>query len=331
MNKESHILVTGGTGLLGAAIINHLWSKGYTNVSALLRNPSKLGNITDENQIRIIKGDILNLGSLEDAMHNVDAVIHAAGFVSYNPKHTDKIYQINEEGTANIVNTALLNGIKKHVYISSIAAIGRSEKDTVLSEKNQWINNKFNPVYAKSKYLGEQQAWRGMYEGLPCTVINPSIILGQGDWSKSSLKLIDNLVKGSPFYPLGSTGFVDVNDVAHLTVEALKDQYNGERYIASGHNLSYKSFFEKVTQLAGAKTPTIPLTPAWTGIGWRLEWIKNKLTGQDPLLTKETAKSSSLQIEYDNSKSREAFNFEYTPLDQTLDWVIKAYKKTKLI
>lgn len=122
------VLVTGGTGFLGAYIIKNLVEKGAC-VSALrrLKDPPFFLPPSITNKVQWIEGDILDVVSLSDAMKNADAVIHSAAIVSFTSKDRQRMYQVNIEGTANVVNAAIENNIKRFVHISSVAALGRKK------------------------------------------------------------------------------------------------------------------------------------------------------------------------------------------------------------
>lgn len=141
-----HILVTGGTGFLGAWVIRQLVLDGFT-VSAIKRKESPLPNFIEPEllgKVNWLEGDILDLISLEDAMQGVDAIIHSAAIVSFLAEDRKKMFTTNVEGTANIVNLALEMGIKRVVMVSSVAALGRTAKGEEVDEKK--AGPKVNPT-----------------------------------------------------------------------------------------------------------------------------------------------------------------------------------------
>jgi dihydroflavonol-4-reductase len=175
------ILITGGTGFLGAYIIRALVEKGY-GVRAIRRHNNFPSYIPKEifDKVEWVEGDILDVVSLEDAMEGVDTVIHSAAIVSFTKREQKKMYKINVEGTANVVNIALEKNIKRFVHISSIAALGRKENGGHIDEEKKWEESRINTHYAKSKYKAELEVWRGISEGLNAVILNPSTILGYG-------------------------------------------------------------------------------------------------------------------------------------------------------
>ena len=157
------ILVTGGAGLLGKELITKLLQAGK-QVRAIY-NKTKLPDFGNEN-LQQMQCDILDVVGLEEAMMDVDQVYHCAAIVTFNPRRRQEMFKINLEGTANVVNAALDAGIKKMVYVSSVAALGRIREDGPINETMNWTAETSNSAYGQSKYLAEMQVWRGIGEGL---------------------------------------------------------------------------------------------------------------------------------------------------------------------
>ncbi|HLI93769.1 MAG TPA: NAD-dependent epimerase/dehydratase family protein, partial [Puia sp.] len=214
MNKlqpTALILVTGGTGFLGAYIIRDLIQRGYS-VRALHRHgsmPFFLPAAIRE-QVEWVRCDIRDPLGLEDAMAGVDGVVHAAAKVSFSPRERRELWSINIEGTANVVNTALDLKVRRFLFVSSVAAIGRTGGNEEVTEDRSWEHNRYNTNYAISKFRGEMEVWRGIGEGLPAVIVNPSTILGYGDWNNSSCAIFRSVYHEFPWYTEGINGFVDV-------------------------------------------------------------------------------------------------------------------------
>jgi len=321
MTNKSRVLVTGSTGLLGPYVINDLIKKGYENITVLIRS----GKLNAElkpfaNNLKVVKGDILELFPLTEEIAIVDYVIHVAAMVSFDPKDKQAMYDINVNGTANVVNLCLEHGIKKLVHVSSVAAIGRPDKRELLSETTAWSDSKYNPYYGVTKYKSELEVWRGYTEGLHVAIVNPSIILGRGDYSRSSLKMVKLIKRGLSHYPVGKVGIVDVRDVASMCTLLMESDINGERYIATAESITYKSLFEKMAAHLGSKPPSKAMSPLMGSIVWRLEKIRSLITGSSPIVTKETIASSSYTSEYDTSKSQSLPDFTYRNSAETIKW-----------
>ncbi|RFS16383.1 SDR family NAD(P)-dependent oxidoreductase [Emticicia sp. C21] len=321
----NRILITGANGLLGSATAKRFVEAGF-EVLALCRAESDLTALKDiANKITIVEGDILDVVALEKALEDVDFVVHSAAVVSYTPKDKNRMYKTNVEGTANVVNVCLMKGVKKLCHISSIAALGKpaapqnlSNKDTIIDEDQKWEDSPINSNYAKTKYLSELEVWRGKAEGLPIVIVNPSVILGESDWTKSSTQLFKYAYDEHRFYSEGNMNYVDVKDVIEAIYQLTISDIEGERFILNGGTVSYKEFFEKVARLFNKKPPTSKVSPILTEIIWRVEALRSFITGKAPLITKETAKNSLMKFVYRSDKIRQSLNFKFTDFDETI-------------
>ena len=315
------ILVTGGAGLLGKSLIEQLLLNGE-KVKAIY-NKTPISNEANPNLV-LEQCDILDVYALEDAMANISEVYHCAGLVSFNSKDEKNLYSINVEGTANVVNAALNAGVKKFVHVSSVAALGRIRPGELINEKMEWTPETSNSQYGYSKYLGEMEVWRGVAEGLNAVVINPSIILGVGNWNEGSTKIFKSVYDEFPWYTDGVSGFVDVRDVAATMIALMKSDITSEKFIVSAENISYQHLFNLIAKAFNKKEPSKKVTPLIASLTWRLENIKSRFTGSSPLLTKETALTAMTKVEYNNSKLIQALpQIKYTPISQTISTICK--------
>lgn len=310
------ILVTGGSGLLGAELIRQLLQSGKRVRALVNQKPLSLPNHPMLEQAR---GSILDVMALEEAMQGVEDVYHCAALVSFDPGDDARLYKINVEGTANLVNAALDAGVRRFAFVSSVAALGRHKDGVPVDESMNWSKETHNSRYGQSKYLAEMEVWRGMAEGLNAVVVNPSVIIGPGDWNSSSTAIFKSVYNGFPWYSEGVNGFVDVRDVAKAMILLTEKDIFGERFILNGHHATYKSVFELMAKAFGKNPPHRKVTPFLAGLVWRWEKIKSKLTGTRPLVTKETAETALAKVEYRNDKLLKALpGFIYTGLEESI-------------
>jgi dihydroflavonol-4-reductase len=325
------VFLTGITGLLGNEIALQFLEKGY-KIKALVRNPAKVTN--RHKNIEYVQGDILDVVSLSEQIQGADYVVHAAAVVSFAPKDRADMYKINIEGTANVVNASLSASVKKMCYISSIAAFGRpplngmEKVDLVeIDEDQKWVSSDTNSHYAITKYEGESEVWRGAAEGLKMVIVNPSIILGEGDWNQSSTKLFKYAHDEKPFYPDGFMNYVDVKDVASAVLQLTESDITDERFCLSAGMVSYREFFNKIAENFNKKKPWLRISASTMGVLWRAEALKSFVTGKAPLITKETAKTAQLKILQKNDKVKKTLGFKFRTLDETLSRVCKNLKR----
>ena len=321
------ILVTGGTGFLGSYIIKELVEKNFT-VRAIRRSHKLPAYIPKEifDSVDWVDGDILDVISLEEAMEGIDTVIHAAAIVSFAKKDREQMYRVNIEGTANIVNIALEKNVRRLIHISSVAALGRTTTGGSVNEEKKWEETKVNTHYAKSKYKGELEVWRGVSEGLNGVILNPSTILGYGDWNSSSCAIFKSIYEEFKWYTPGINGFVDVRDVARVVVSMLNNDINEQRFVVNGENWAFKKLMDTIAESLGKKKPSRQTTPLLLNIAWRMEKLKSFFTRQKPLLTRESARVAISQTSFENDKLLKALpGFSYTPLQQTIQQASKKY------
>ena len=323
------ILVTGGTGFLGAYIIQALIQKGYA-VRAIRRPQSELPAFIPAEiweKTEWVTGDILDVVSLEEAMDGIDTVIHSAAIVSFVKKDRKKMYQANVDGTANVVNMALEKNIRRLVHISSVAALGRTLQGSLVDETKKWEDTKANTHYARSKYRGELEVWRSIGEGLDAVILNPSTILGYGDWHSSSCAIFKNVYNGFKWYSPGINGFVAVEDVADATVRLMESDITAERFIVNGDNWPFKQLLHTIADAFGTRRAGKQTTNALLAIAFRLEAIKSFFTGHRPLLTRESARVAHSRTSFDNKKILAALpGFSFTPLEKAIEKACRQYQ-----
>lgn len=322
------ILITGGTGLVGSYLLKEL-VKQNKPVRALYRSaPSSLLTPEEIKKIEWIQGDILDTGSLAEAMQNATQVYHAAAIVSFSPHRTNEMFRINVEGTANVVNTAIEAGIKKMVHVSSVSAMGRLRNNQVINESMYWTPETSNSNYGKSKYLAELEVWRGIAEGLEAVIVNPVIIFGAGDWQQGSSKIFKTAYDEFPWYTGGMSGFVDVRDVVRAMVMLMESEIKSERFILSSGNHYYRDVFNTIAVNFGKKPPHKKVTPLLASLVWRLEWLKSRMAKQEPMLTRETSRTAQSTVQFDNSKFLQHFpEFTYIPMEQSIADTCKEFVK----
>jgi nucleoside-diphosphate-sugar epimerase len=334
------ILVTGGTGLVGSHLIYNLLSKGHS-VKAFVRPTSNKNNILRTisyysespqelyNKIIWAEGDILNPVSIDDALQDIKKVYHTAAHISFNPREKKKVFHTNVFGTANIVNCCLNNNIEKLCFVSSIGALGQNEDGSPIHEEVYWKPSKYDSVYSISKYQSEMEVWRGITEGLNAIIVNPSVILGPGNWSKGSPAFFHFGNKGLPFYAPGTTGFVDVRDLVELMTILMENNFSGERFIISNENIPYIEFFTKISEALHKRPPKYKVNSfvlAW--IYW-IEYLKSFLFNTEPQITKELIDISQKELLYSSEKLKRSVNFAFTPFGQTISDIAQLYLKEK--
>jgi nucleoside-diphosphate-sugar epimerase len=318
MTHQKYHLVTGASGLLGAELVNQLLKEGKKVKAVYYQHP--ISKVDNEN-LHIIKCDLLDVFELEEIMEDVDFVYHCAGFISYSPSNRAELYNINYEATANVVNACLSANIKKLVHVSSVAALGKNIKNKLVDETLQWTNEANGSTYGHSKYLGELEVWRGIAEGLNGVIVSPSIILGPGNWNQGSTTIFKNVYHEFKWYTTGINGFVDVRDVANSMVLLMQSDISNEKFIISAENRTYQDVFNCIAESFKKNKPSKLVTPFIASMVWKIEKIKCFFTKKEPLITKETAKAALDHVQYDNSKLLKFLpEFKYHSIEDTISY-----------
>ncbi|MDB5270185.1 MAG: epimerase [Hymenobacter sp.] len=321
------IFVTGGTGLIGSFLLRALRERGLA-VRALHRGAVPTNAASG---VEWLAGDLLDTEQLRMALTpDVTHVFHCAGLVSYAPQDEDLLLSVNVQGTAAVVDACLERPGVRLVHVSSVAALGGPAAGTTaapgevltVTEKASWDLGAAHPAYATSKYLGELEVWRGVAEGLSAVIVNPSVVLGPGDWHRSSTRLLRYAHQQHRFYTRGLINFVDVRDVVAQLLALAFDQpeASGQRYILSAEAMPLADFFRQAAAAMQRRPPTVAV-PDWAAeIIWRLEHARAVLTGARPLITKDTARAGRQPVVYSHAKVQSATGLKFRPLADTLAW-----------
>jgi len=336
------ILVTGGTGLVGAHLLYSLLKEG-NKVRAIHRTTSDFASVKQVfsyytenweplfNKIEWVEANLTDIPALTLAFEGVEKVYHAAAYVSFHPKHFYKLKKSNIEGTANVVNLSLFFAIKKLCHISSVATLGNSEHLQLIHEDLPWNPDAENSDYSITKYGAEMEVWRGAQEGLATVIVNPGVILGSGFWNSGTGAIFSKVNKGQPFFANGEMGFVDVRDVANICIQLMESPIKNERFILVSENISYKKLLSIMALAFGKNPPKIELKSWMLTLGWKLDFLKSALTGSRQNLFKSTANAMVSKKHYNNQKIKNALGYTFISLHETIINTVSNFKKTNFL
>lgn len=333
------ILVTGGTGLLGAHLLYKLARQGE-KIRAIYRTGLKLEAVkklfacySDAsgdlfNSIDWVKADITDVPALDVAFKQVDIVYHCAANLSFNPNDYKVSRDVNVVGTANIVNLCLNHKVTKLCHVSSIATLGEN-LGSPITEETPWNpeNNQHN-IYAITKYDAELEVWRGVQEGLNAVVVKPSVILGSGFWNSGTGTLFNKIANGFRYYTSGTVGVVGVNDVVKSMVELVKSDVKNEQFIVVSENMSYHQLMTVITNSFG-NTKELKEVVKWQLLLYlRIDQLFGVLNIRKRTVFKANIKSAFKTLTYDASKLTNLLNFKFTPIKAVVVEITENYKSS---
>jgi nucleoside-diphosphate-sugar epimerase len=314
------VAVTGANGLVGSAIVDKL-NDGKIDVRRVVRPET----------------DILDMSALMKAFEGVDVVVHAAGFVSFNPRDKRKLLTVNVEGTKNVVNACLAAGVKKIIHISSVAALGSPSRGTSaeqgrhrsgiqVNEDTKWIQGMPVSDYAQSKYLAELEVYRGMEEGMIVSIVSPSVVLSAGDGVRSSSALFGYVWNQRKFYTEFNLNYVDARDVADIVTHLVREDHNGEKFIATAGTASLGTVLGEIALRFQKKAPSINVPIGLAKIAAVFEELRASVTRSEPMVTRQSATALREKLIFENEKVKRILGTKFQSLEKTLDWCCLEYK-----
>ena len=331
------ILVTGGSGFVGAHLLYRLVKEESMTIRALKRSHTDLSvcksifsyytsNVDSLfSKIEWVDGDLLDVEALTDALEGVEYVYHAAAVVSFNSSRKKEVVEVNQKGTANLADLSRQMGVKKFCFVSSIAALGSELNGIEVTEESSWKPTDSHSTYSISKFWAEMEVWRASREGLNVVVVNPSVIVGAGSWSRGSSKFFPTVYKGLSYYGKGGVGFVGVEDVVRSMTLLMKSSIENERFVLNSQNMNYREFLTAIANGLKVKAPQKVLTPFIGRLAWQISYLMSKITRREPLVTRESIATSFKTSAYNSNKVKEALEFEFTPIHQVIEESCKRY------
>jgi dihydroflavonol-4-reductase len=326
--KTYKVLLTGATGLVGSYIARSLVKDGHTVFATRRKRtlPAHAADLADA--VQWIDAELEDLILLEDAFtaHRFDVVVHAAAIVSYHKAYRAAMQKINVEGTATIVNLCLKYTVAKLVHISSIAAISKTMNKLVCDEQYKWDPSLPHTYYGFTKHLAELEVWRGQVEGLSILMFNPSVVLGPGEWKRSSTQLFDYVKEEKPFYTEGLLNYVDVRDVAEAVRSSIAQELEGQ-YLLNAGAMTYQDAFATIASQMGKRAPRIkigPKTLKWAALA---NALISRVLFKKPSISIEIARMGKNLHTYSNHKATSQLGLRFTQWEDSIEWCVKELQK----
>jgi dihydroflavonol-4-reductase len=309
------VLVTGGTGFIGRAIVERLLEDGE-QVKALARTEASAGELAGQGA-EPVHGDVLDLQSLASAMQGCELVYHAAGANAFCVRDPSPMFEVNVQGSENVVRAAALAELTRVVYTSSAATLGE-RKGTVGSEESPHRGS-FLSDYERSKFEAEQAVLAAADETrIEVICVNPASVQGPGRATGSTRLLLDYLNGRLKAVVDTTLSLIDIADCTTGHLLAASKGKPGERYVLSGATLSVREGLALLGRLAGIEQPlrTLPPWLAMTAatVVEALAWVRR----DTPQICRELARTLTHGHAYDGSKATRELGLRYSPIEETL-------------
>lgn len=309
-------LVTGGGGLVGGAVLDHLVAGGQ-EVRALIRS-ADAGRRVEERGAEAIMGDVLDPTSLTAALDGVDVCYHLAGINALCLRYPSRMDEVNIAGSVNIVRASAEARVRRLVYTSSAAVLGEPQ-GTVGSEDSEhrgWFLSR----YERSKFESERAVLAESARlGVDTVCVNPSSVQGPGRAHGTGRLLVDYLNGRLKVFVDATVSLVDIRDCARGHVLAANRGETGQRYVLSGFSMTVRELMDLLTGITGVRTRARAL-PAGVAhpVGWGIERISS-LRGRDRApLCPEMVRTLLHGHIYDGSRATRELGLHYTPAEVTL-------------
>ena len=318
-------LVTGGTGFLGSNIALRLVERHWD--VRILERPGASRILLEGGPFEFVSGDVLEPETLLPAMQGVDVVFHASGVVDYWNQGVERMYQVNVQGTRNVMDACLKAGIDRVVHLSSTAAMG-IHPDVIVDESFTFNVKPEQFAYGHSKHLAEEVVYDFIRQGLPVVLVNPTTVIGPRDIRKVSSGMVVEVVKHCvpPLIPPGGINIVPICDVAQGTIEAAIKGRVGERYILGGENMSHLQIYQTIADVVGCGMK-LKVMPRWQVlmIAGLTDMLQPQTSGPVPL-TGTRLRLEAQSFFYETTKARSAFHMPKTPLRVTIGRTYEWYE-----
>ncbi len=323
------VFLTGATGYIGNRLALHLAENNY-EVHALVRN-IKSENIPVHSNILLFEGNLNNSDSIEKAIANCEYVFHTAAFTKLTCSNVEEFYNVNVQGTANVLNAAKNNGVKKFIFTSSVSVFGPSQPNSLIVEIHPRMSSYAND-YELTKTIAENLVLEYNKKGLPGIILNVSRVYGPGKtgFSNGVNRFVSMLLKKRiVFVPSKlhiESNYVYIDDVTNAHILALKNGNGGEKYIIGGENASYEKLFTTISECNQTKIPVVKINYMALKTGLFLKVLIDKLLLNEPSLTPKLLDYLFTNRNVSSQKAVSQLGYEITSLKNGMDQTLRFLK-----
>lgn len=318
--------ITGGSGVVGTAVLRHLIAAG-NEVRALTRSDPGAHRMAALGAVPIM-GDLLERSALDSLVEGCEVVFHVAGVNELCPRDPGLMWRVNVEGTEMVVAACSEAEVARLVHTSSAVTIGqrRSEVGNEETRHRGWYLSE----YERSKHHAETVAL-GAPASLDVVVVNPSSVQGPGRATGTGRILLAAARGRLPVTIETAISVVDIDDCARGHLLAAERGIPGERYLLSGVTLTITEALQLLARVTGRSSRVMVIPPAiFSAAAWIVE-TGFTMVGRRPPVCLEMARVMRFGQRYDGSKATVELGLEYTPMAKTLDRTVKWFAEEGLL
>lgn len=312
------VLVTGAGGFIGSAITRALLDDGEQVVAFV--EPGADSAALDGLDVQQVPGDLRDADAVRKAVTGASSVFHVAALYRFWARDSRDFYDINVGGTRNVLTAARDTSVERMVYTSTVGTLGLDHDRPATELDYPDVGHLFGG-YKRSKYVAEHEVLRAAAEGLPVSLVQPTLPLGPGDRAPTpSGRLVLDFLNGRmPGYVDTVLNPVHVDDVArgHLLV---RDRgHVGRSYILGSENLTMQQLLAELAACTGLPAPRLraPRT-AVLAAAWLSDTVEGRLLRRTPRVPLEAARMSTTRMAFDDTRARDELGYAPRPARQAL-------------
>jgi dihydroflavonol-4-reductase len=321
------VFVTGATGFIGYHVARLLLEKGF-HVKALVRSEGDVSALEDLG-IELVFGDIRDINNVYNGLRGCTQVYHLAADYRLWVPDPKTMYEINVQGTRNVLHAALMMSVEKVVYTSTVGALGPSRNGVPSTEETPADVRQMTGAYKTSKFIAEREADGFRKKGLPLVIVNPSTPVGAMDRKPTPTGkiIVDFLNDRIPAYLDTGLNIVDVEDVAAGHLLAAEKGRTGQRYILGNRNVTLKEFFQLMAAATGKQAPRVRLPYLPVLLAAHVEAGISKISGRPPRIPLTGVQMARTYMHFDSRKAIDELGLPQTPIEQAIGKAIAWFNK----
>ncbi len=316
------VLVTGGTGFVGAHVVRRLVERGH-DIGVLVRPTSDAGTLAGLPLTSVV-GTLTDPSSLERAVEGIDCLFHVAADYRLWVPDPQAMHEVNVGGTACLLRAAWKAGVGRMVYTSSAATVACSA-NRLGTEADFLPPEAARSMYQRTKILAEQAVWGLIGEGAPIVIVNPSTPIGALDHrpTPTGRLVVDFLSGRLPAFVDAELNWIDIADVAEGHSLAMEKGRVGQRYILAHRNMRFGSFLQLLAEVSGRPAPRVKIPYAVAYMAGAAGELWGRVTGREPRASLDGVRMTGSPMRYDSNKAVKELGLPQSPIRAAMEQAVR--------